>query len=539
MTSAWGVCEMRLRQRDVARVRADALHMGIKKLSSGCDACADSYFALAVRSGASTEDVDAARRSVAKLASPLTITRRDALKAVASSAGGLAATVFVGGLLPNLGQAVSAAGLSGRSVHWAIGQTQARTDPNAQAPTGPVALAGFDGGGRYVGRLEGLPYTIFRSVDGLHFFIPWSRLGTDGATLMIDGYSAANGAHELTITGNTLPSKQANGLFEHLDFAPSADGRYLAVVRHTFRQFGDQGSKQAPARGSSVVTATIEMVDLLSGRSLAGLELDTANTYRAGSDVVQPSQSGDRLYIFSRRIPNGTFVDSVTVVAFDGTLRVMSRHTDGQDGVHAPYTARGASVITADGKSLARYLAPSLEFIDLEGFQRTDSISFPLDTTSDQKFPPRPQIAFAPDRTFAYVCNPGDGSIRTVNLAAKKVTQQTVLPLPKGAASNPRQRIDTTNPNASVLAPDGATLYIVDNRGSQQGVWAVAAPNLQVHGRILGDHLATAVSVAPDGTSLSVLSRHEDRIFVLKPDGSLVNHLSVPNAYSFVDHRFS
>lgn len=53
------------RDRSFEDIRDDALQVGARKLREGCDGCAEGYFALARRHGASDEDIERVRSKVA------------------------------------------------------------------------------------------------------------------------------------------------------------------------------------------------------------------------------------------------------------------------------------------------------------------------------------------------------------------------------------------------------------------------------------------------------------------------------------------
>lgn len=83
------------RSRSSDQIREDALAVGSKKLEDGCVGCAEGYFELARRHGATDGDIQKAR----------SFSRLDALKAGAASLVGF---VAVGSLMPSLAAASSA-----------------------------------------------------------------------------------------------------------------------------------------------------------------------------------------------------------------------------------------------------------------------------------------------------------------------------------------------------------------------------------------------------------------------------------------------
>ena len=93
-----------LRSRAAVAIRADALKMAIRKATTGCYACAHSYFALARKHGATEEEVyraiDAAVESDEK-----GISRRVLLKIAAGVLVG--GTLSAGELLPQRAEAAS------------------------------------------------------------------------------------------------------------------------------------------------------------------------------------------------------------------------------------------------------------------------------------------------------------------------------------------------------------------------------------------------------------------------------------------------
>src|SRR5256885_21303 len=81
-----------------AKIREDALRMGVKKLTIGCDRCADSYFELARQNGATENDIQAALQRHGTAGLNRYLNRREMLKGLAMTAAGTAA--LAGGLLP-------------------------------------------------------------------------------------------------------------------------------------------------------------------------------------------------------------------------------------------------------------------------------------------------------------------------------------------------------------------------------------------------------------------------------------------------------
>jgi hypothetical protein len=72
------------RQRDSIQVRDDALKMAVQKAKAGCRSCAQSYFELAQKHGASAEEI---RRAIDQVGG---MNRRDLLKLAASVVAGVA-----------------------------------------------------------------------------------------------------------------------------------------------------------------------------------------------------------------------------------------------------------------------------------------------------------------------------------------------------------------------------------------------------------------------------------------------------------------
>ena len=85
-----------LTPRDAGKVRKDAIRMGIKKAHAGCESCAEQYFDLARRHGATEREISAAIHEASGLG-PGVVSRRRLLQIAAAGAGALAL-----GSLPDL-----------------------------------------------------------------------------------------------------------------------------------------------------------------------------------------------------------------------------------------------------------------------------------------------------------------------------------------------------------------------------------------------------------------------------------------------------
>ena len=93
-----------LRQRDSAKVRKDALKMAVQKANAGCTSCAQNYFALAQKHGATEEEIHQIIDE-AIVVSGKGISRRDLLKLAAAAIAGVA--LGTAGLLPKQAEAAS------------------------------------------------------------------------------------------------------------------------------------------------------------------------------------------------------------------------------------------------------------------------------------------------------------------------------------------------------------------------------------------------------------------------------------------------
>src|ERR1700726_4154379 len=79
-----------LRQRDTARIRADAVRMGVQKAKNGCLSCSEQYFELARQHGATEEEIRGALESATGTTGKR-LSRRNLVKlAAVGAAGGLA-----------------------------------------------------------------------------------------------------------------------------------------------------------------------------------------------------------------------------------------------------------------------------------------------------------------------------------------------------------------------------------------------------------------------------------------------------------------
>ncbi len=517
-----------LRQRSPARVRADAIRMGVRKLRAGCTSCADGYFKLAMDNGASEAEVQAALAREKRRDPHNDLSRRQVLKTAGATVAGLATSLVAGGFLPGLASAAAAPASAG-SVHWLLGLTGAPPGtggPQQTSLAGPLSMVGFDGVGDVAGRIDSVANTIFRSEDGGHLYLPWSRWDGAGTSLVVEDFSGATGEHLRTIAGAHLPLQGATAMWEELAFDVTAGDRLLVVLRTTWRTSGDAGSKETPARTSSSVALGVEVVDLAAGRAVDHLELARLGGQEAAGGVVNASARGDRITVIGRRF-DGTFHDATTSVAFDGSRLSVSAH--GQ----VPFAEPLASRVTADGGTLVRYHPPYVDFVDLDRLTLARRLTVPIDTSTDPRFPPRPLAVFSPDGSTLYLGNQGDGTVRAIDVAARSQRAMVELPSPPDQDTHQRQRVDDRNPFTVAVSPDGATLYMVENRGTFAGVWAVRLPGLVPLGRLLDAHLATAVAPSPDGSGLAVLSQPEQRLYLLKTDGTVVAHVDAANAYSF------
>lgn len=524
-----------IRPRDPARIRADALRVGAEKQLAGCDACAEGYFALARQHGATDEDIRRALSEACRNAEQIPVSRRAFLKATAAGAAGVAAAAASGGLLPQptASAAATFAAVDGAQVAWLWGL-------RAQSIGGEHRLIGIAPDGAVVGQIDPVPALPQRAPDGSRLYVTWARRDATGSTTVVDVYSAANGAHERTITGRALPL-DASQDFDALTPAIRADGRVLAVLhqtrrirRETVRRMAkpalDGVSTHAAAGGQATITTGIEVIDLQAGRALAYRELDTSDSAMLGGHV-EFDPGGTRLYVFTF---DRNFDDSVTVVEFNGqSAQVQTRATNGRNGHDLP--AAGLTMppgmrVLPGGATLVRVDASSrVRWFDLRALTLTRELAV---TVARKTKPSSPVPLFSPDGALLYLADSAAGTVEAIDIA--QGTQQGFIALPQPGGTPGAQPRRASGRGTAALAPDGTRLYLLDSRAAA-GLALVRLPDLQVIDRVLPDRALRAVWPAPGGHTVFALGQTDGLVHVVRGDGGVANVLQVDkDFYGFV-----
>ncbi len=121
------------------------------------------------------------------------------------------------------------------------------------------------------------------------------------------------------------------------------------------------------------------------------------------------------------------------------------------------------------------------------------------------------------------LANPATGDLTSLDGTTGAVLARLQLPLRPGQSHQPREPFNPGRTrNAAILAPDGKTLFVVDNRGLSGGVWAVDPVSLKPKDLLFDGHTISAVAAAASSSLVFGLSRIEKRIYTstggVRPD---------------------
>lgn len=485
-----------MRAKSPADVRRDALAMVTKKVSEGCRSCADGYADVARGVGASEQEIGEA------LSSGRGVSRRDLLRTALVAAGGAtaASTLPMATVLAGSSSAVRST-----ATLWLAGRS-----PDSDSL---VNLIGFSGQAGLTAQIAGVSPRTVRSSDGRLILAPGGIAGGSGVGSQLVAYDAGSGTQLWSIAGASLATGGADRTDHETEPYLSPDGRYLALLRSMWRQFGSGGSKSAPPRRDFF--QAIEVFDLTSRRT-AGIYVHAPiEAQRVSAEHLVWGADSASLFEFSRRF-DGRFSTTLTELAVGGgQLSLAGSLTSNEsDGTLPVYIApdRYTQRVAPDNRTLVRYApGPRVERYDLRSrtFLGAAALDEPLDESAG-KWIPRPAAAIHPAGSMIAAANSSTGRVWLFEAISGKALGQRQLP---GGAAPPRESFRSASRASLAFADLGRRLMVVDNRGSQGGAWMLRVPDLAIEGRFLPDQPLSAVAAAPDGSALFALSRSARRVF--------------------------
>jgi len=515
------------RQKDPRRVRDDALRVGVQKLLTGCEGCAQGYFDLARELGATEEDIV---KSVA-------LGREEVARGVISRRGFLSGTAVgvtsltgAGALLAHWNVGSAAASTDGANVAWIVVAQESRTK-----------VVGVDGTGNIVSQIDSVLSAPVRSPDGQTLYVVYSNDVGVASKTTVNGYSAASGARLLSITGRqvSLGLAARDKGFDNPTFAASPDGRYVVVLHQTrsvtapdahvyTKQLPPVSSSPGDATSPRIVTTSVvksdatvvnavEIFDLSAVAPVAFVSLSESPANAMGGTInIDPSSQTAYITVIDT-----SFVESIFAVSLSSRIGVVTKSaTDNVAGHIIPASGLpvpAASQIQQDGTSLVRFASGArLQWIDLATLSLIRQVQLPRCDCAKGY----PVIAlFAPDGTVMFAVDPAKGELLRVDLGSGDITGTLLLPHAPA--------IDHPEIAGAALSPDAKYLYMADGRG-EGGLFTIRAADLQVvAGTLDGVHLRD-IWISGDGQSVYALDANND-VYVVNAGGTRRAAVAIPS----------
>lgn len=484
-----------MRAKTPSDVRRDALAMVAKKTREGCLPCASSYADVARRAGATEPEIGEA------LVPGKGFSRRDVLRSALIAAGGVTAatTLPIATVLANPSNSPKST-----ATLWLA--TRSPADDTL------VNLIAFSGQGKLCAQISGASPRTVRSRDGQLIIVPSTVTNSDGIGSHVAVYDAGTGALLFSISGGPLSTGGADAADHGVEPYLSPDGRYLALLRSMWRQYGRGGSKISPPRRDFY--QAIEVFDLASQRT-AGLYVHAPTiAQQVSTEHLVWAADSTSIFEFSRRF-DGQFKTTLTELSASGGQVSMIRSvtTDESNGSLPVYITpdRYTQRVAQDNRTLVRYApGPRVERFDIRAntFLGATDLDEPRDMNI--KWAPRPAAVIHPAATMIAAANASTGRVWILDALSGTTLGQAQLP---GARALPREAYRGASRSTVAFADTGRRLLVVENRGLQGGVWMLRVPDLSIEGRWLPDRQLSAVAAAPDGSALFALSRGARRFF--------------------------
>lgn len=417
---------MRLNMGDTGDVHAEALAKGAEQaVIADCPQCADAYFELAKKLGATDEDVQDALRAVEARNERLLFNRRAFLKM--SAAGVIMASV---GLMRR-GELHTAASerIASKDAVW----VHAYRSPLPGSGLPQTRLIGVSASGAVIANIDPLVGTPLRSSDGSTVAVV-SSIG-DGR-VSVTAYDAQ--------TGILLRRLSADAPFgavspELINFdvvsAISADGKWIALLGHamqyipgTLRSVTKGGAygvdEYTVLVGERVSSLTLEVLNLADGVSLGLKELESLVP---SIGYAQPIFAEDSAQLLVSYLDDGQAVLR-RFVFDDGSLTEQEANAISKDML--PYgipslAARPASTrFSADQGFVATFSsAEQALVIDAETLSVRRSVPVPRFTSLRGE----PSLIVSMSGQEGYVVQPYGAAIQFVDLAGTTVDTVQIM----------------------------------------------------------------------------------------------------------------
>ncbi len=502
------------RARSTEDIRADAIKMAIKKGTEGCHGCAQSYFDLARKHGATEEEIQQTIEISPTLNSDLS--RRGLFKLAAVGAARLAVLSAAGGLIPQIAlQTAAAQTADGAQVAWAKGDT----------PTGAQELIGIAPAGGIVGQIDVSDKYVLRAPDGGVLYAVSARKSGATSAALIEAYSATTGVLQNTVTGRPLAVGNERG-FDALAATISTDGRYLVLLHQTsfVTPTGNQITKVDAAGQQHTIFVDnitvingVEIIDLTAARTLDYLQLDASPDNLVGGTIeVAPDNKG--VYAFTL---TGSLVPVATAVQFDGqTLRGRARVSNGQNGHVVPAGGpgfRSAARIRPDSQTLVQVVSSTVQWFDLNSSTLTGSLDVSQPARAGTGKPSPMGTLFSPDGSMLYVTDAASDTIQAIDLANHVRSGSSTLPTQNNPAA-----VSAGAAGGTALSPDGKYLYVISGRGGD-GFFIVRAVDLSVVGHALPGVYVRALWPSPDAQTIFAAGLADGRVYTTGNDGQARN----------------
>jgi hypothetical protein len=495
--------------RKPEEIRQDALRMGAKKLSAGCASCAESYFTLARKHGASDVEVERAKQGAAQAQG---IGRREFLQRAGTIAAGASLLASGGSLLGQARQARAGTAPDGADAAWCLGSTA----------SSERHLVGFDAQGVALGDLDATEKLILRSADGRSLHLIWSDVSGATATTVVNTYDAASGLSTGSATGSPVDLGFSGGS-DAVWPAVSNDGTMLAVFHQTTRVTSPNQTQVSKVlrHGSAVVGSlydtvldeSLELFDLTRGASVGLAQMPSFPGYFRGAQVLF-TPDGSQVHVLkeddSREQPQ--VFSSFATFDVAGGSPALTSSVPGYEGPNqlpplsnllSPYAwvmPSGGVIARVASLGLVQLIdtaSNTVTQVDIRPAQRRGAKAFSL------------AAACAGDGSALYVADSYAGIVQRVSASGAGVLSSYRTSTRAGAAAPV-----TAAPSAQTLAlsPDGTTLYFVDCING--GLAVLDASTLALQSALLTGLPLRAVWAAPDGTDVFVQSADGRTVYV-------------------------